>query len=305
VLQGNFWLFAAGSIGVGVHNAFWQFLRFAATEAVGTDNRAKAVSFVVMGGVIAALLGPWLATHSRELFAPAMFAGCYVALSGVCAVNILLLQLAQFDKTIATTSTGNGRPLHAIVRQPAFVTAAMSAAIGYGVMILVMTATPLAMVGCGFTFTDAAFVIQWHVAGMYAPSFFTGRLIDRFGAERVIGTGVLLIVATMCANLSGLALQNFWAGLVCLGVGWNFMYVGGSTLLTQAWRPEERARVQALNEFLVFTVVAAASLSSGILFSAVGWHIVNAVLVLPLLFVLVVLCRPILQQKFAARLTTN
>jgi len=299
VLQGSFWLFAAGSMGIGAHNAVWQFLRYAATEAVGIEKRARAVSYVVMGGVAAALIGPWLATHSREMFAPVMFAGCYVVLSGVCALNMLLLQMTQFDVRRAGAPAGNGRPLSAIVGQPTFMTAAMSAAIGYGVMILVMTATPLAMVGCGYAFTDAAFVIQWHVLGMFGPSFFTGRLIDRFGAERIIGAGVLLIMAAMGANLSGLGLKNFWVGLVCLGLGWNFTYIGGTTLLTHIYRAEERAKVLALTEFLVFATVTAASLSSGVVFSTFGWHTVNAVAALPLLLIVGVLSRSIFHRRLA------
>ncbi|MFQ5983050.1 MAG: MFS transporter, partial [Woeseiaceae bacterium] len=187
----------------------------------------------------------------------------------------------------------NGRPLKDIVRQPIFRIALMSAAFGYGVMILVMTATPLAMVECGFEFKDAAFVIQWHVLGMFVPSFFTGKLIERFGVLQIISIGALLNLLTMSANLSGAALENFWIGLVALGVGWNFMFIGGTTLLTESYRPEERAKVQALNDFLVFGTVAVASFSSGALQSALGWSMVNVALAVPMVLILAVVARSI------------
>jgi len=304
VMHGNFWIFTAGSIGIGVHNGFWQFLRFAATEAVSPDKRARAVSYVVLGGVVAALAGPWLAAHTRELFLPILFAGCYVALAALSGINILLLQTVRIEPPPTSVRGGNGRPLRTIAAQPTLIAAVMSAAIGYGLMIVVMAATPLAMAGCGFTFKDTAFIIQWHVLGMYVPSFFTGKLIDRFGAERMIGVGILLMAAAMCANLSGQALENFWVGLAAVGVGWNFMYVGGTALLTHAYQPEERAKVQALNEFVVFTTVTAASLTSGVLFWAFGWEIVNAVLAVPLLLLLLLLLlsRSLLHRRMATKL---
>lgn len=305
ILQGSFWLFAAGSMGIGAHNAFWQHLRFAATEAVSENKRARAVSYVLLGGVVAALVGPWLAAHTREYFAPILFAGCYVALAGLSGVNILLLQTARFEAPDAGAQAGSGRPLREIARQPAFVMAVVSAAGGYGAMIFVMTATPLAMAGCGLGFGDMAFVIQWHVLGMYVPSFCTGRVIDRIGAERTIGIGILLIVIAMSANLSGLVLENFWVGLVAVGVGWNFMFISGTTLLTHTYRPEERAKVQALNEFVVFGTVSAASLSSGALFAAFGWTAVNAALALPLLLILAVLSRSMLRRRVAVKLAAN
>ncbi len=299
ILRENFWLFAAGGAGIGIHNAFWQHLRFAATEAVSDDRRARAVSYVILGGVVAALLGPWMAAQTRELFAPLLFAGCYVAVAGLSGVNILLLQTANFEAPDVDAKLHAGRPLVDIVKQPAFVLAVLSAAIGYAAMVLLMTATPLAMAGCGLGFGDTAFVIQWHVLGMYVPSFLTGRVIDRFGVERVIGAGVLLIVAAMVAGLSGGTLANFWVGLTVMGIGWNFMFIGGTTLLTRTYQPEERARVQALNDFLVFSAVAGASFASGALFSAYGWVAVNGVLVAPMLVMLAMLMAIALRRRVA------
>ena len=291
ICQGDFWLFAVGSAGLGVHNAFWQYLRFAASEAVSPPKRARAISYVLAGGVVAAVAGPWLATHSRDLLTPVLFAGSYAVLAGLCAATILLLQTARFRSPEHVESKHGGRPLMEIVRTPIFITAVLSSAFGYGVMILVMTATPLAMVGHGFHFSDAAFVIQWHVLGMFVPSFFTGKLIDRFGVTAIITVGVFLNLGAMILNLSGVTLENFWIALVLLGTGWNFMYIGGTTLLTECYRPEERAKVQALNDFLVFATVSVASFSSGALYSAFDWNTVNWAMVVPMVVALLSVAR--------------
>ena len=282
VYDDNFWLFAIGSAGLGIHNAFWQYLRFAASEVVSLPKRARAISYVLAGGVLAAVAAPWLATHSRDLLPSALFTGSYAVLAGLCAVTILLLQTARFQTPEHTESAGGGRRLLEIVMTPVFMTAVVSSALGYGVMILVMTSTPLAMLGHGFQFSDAAFVIQWHVLGMFIPSFFTGKLIDRFGVTTMITVGVLLNFGGMVFNLSGVTLENFWIALVLMGAGWNFMFVGGTTLLTKSYRPEERAKVQALNDFLVFTTVAVFSFSSGALYSAFDWKMVNWAMAVPM-----------------------
>jgi len=291
VYQGDFWLFAVGSAGLGVHNAFWQYLRFAASEAVSLPKRARAISYVLAGGVVAAVAGPWLATHSRDLLNPVLFAGSYAVLAGLCAATILLLQTARFRSPEQAESTHEGRPLMEIVLTPIFITAVLSSALGYGVMILVMTATPLAMIGHGFHFSDAAFVIQWHVLGMFVPSFFTGKLIDRFGVTAIITVGVFLNLGTMILNLSGVTLENFWIALVLLGTGWNFMYIGGTTLLTESYRPEERAKVQAFNDFLVFATVSVSSFSSGALYSAFDWNTVNWAMAVPMVLALLSVAR--------------
>ncbi len=289
ILEGDFWLFAAGAVFIGIHNAVWQQLRFAAIEAVDAPRRARAISYVLAGGIVAAVAGPWLAVHTRELFSPILFAGCYAAHAVVCLATILVLQGARIPKPPPRADRSQGRPLAVIARKPVFVTAAMSAALGYGAMSLVMTSTPLAIVGCGLGFENAAFIIQWHVLAMYVPSFFTGNLITRFGVTRIILAGVLLNGVAMAANLSGLSLVNFWVGLVALGVGWNFMYTGGTTLLGEACEPEERPKVQALNELLVAGTVTCASFLSGSLYSTFGWVVVNGAMVLPITLILVAL----------------
>jgi MFS family permease len=276
VVLGDYWLFVAASGGIGIHNAVWQRLRFAAGDAVEPAHRARAISYLLAGGVVAALLGPWLATHTRDLFTPAAFAGSFIALSGLCLINASVLQAGRYARIKKQSSSASGRPLRVVARQPVFVVAALSAAIGFGAMILVMTTTPLAVTACGFSFEDAAWVIQWHVLAMYVPSFFTGRLIERYGAARVIGAGAALNVVTALVNVSGMSAGHFWLGLVCLGVAWNLMFVGGTSLLAEAHRPEEQGKIQGLNDFVVFGVVATASLSSGVLYATVGWAALNS-----------------------------
>ena len=291
IYQGNFWLFAVGSAGLGVHNAFWQYLRFAAAEAVSLPKRARAISYVLAGGVVAAVAGPWLATNSWDLLNPAQFAGCYAVLAGLCAATIVLLQTARFQSPGQAESAKGGRPLREIARSPIFITAVLSSALGYGVMVLVMTATPLAMVGHGFGMSDAALVIQWHVLGMFIPSFFTGKLIDRFGVTVIIAIGVLLNLGAMVMNLSGVLLENFWIALVLLGAGWNFMYIGGTTLLTECYGAGERAKVQAIHDFLVFVTVAVSSFSSGAIYSAFDWNTVNGAMAVPMCVALLFVVR--------------
>jgi len=276
VVLADFWLFVAASGGIGVHNAVWQRLRFAAADAVASGHRARAISYLLGGGVVAAVLGPWLATHSRDLPALSGFAGSFVALAGLCLLNVLVLQAGPYAHPQKKAAPEQGRPLRVIARQPVFVVATLSAAIGFGAMILVMTATPLAVTACGFAFETAAWVIQWHVLAMYVPSYFTGRLIERYGAARVIGAGAALNVVTALVNVSGMSAAHFWLGLVCLGIAWNLMFVGGTALLVEAHRPNEQGKVQGVNDLIVFGFVAVASLSSGVLHSSAGWAALNS-----------------------------
>src|SRR5262249_42704988 len=212
---------------------------------------------------------------SRDLFAPALFAGCYALIVGLCVAAAALLYFVDLPKAAAPVLRRSGRPLAEIAAQPVFVAAAIAAPVGYGVMSLVMTATPIAMLDCGYEFTSAAFVIQWHSLGMYAPSFVTGHLIARFGLIRILLTGAALLLACCVINLAGLATVNFWAANVALGVGWNFLFIGATTLLTRAYSGEEKAKVQALNDFLVFGTVALSSFASGLLLNTVGWAVVQ------------------------------
>jgi len=283
IYVGSFWTFVAGSMLIGVHNAFWQFYRFAAADTATAEFRPRAISYVMAGGVFAAIAGPQLPKWSIDLFSPILFAGGYVCIVGLSFLTIILLQGIRIPKPVSVGISTAGRPLTKILRQPTLIVAVVAAMLGYAVMTLVMTATPLAMQFCGFGFDDTATVIQWHALAMFAPNFFTGHLIKRFGVLHIIVIGALLNIGCMAVNLMGIDFANFWLGLVLLGLGWNFMFVGGTTLLTETYRPEEQSKVQAVNDFLVFSLVAAASLSSGVLQHTVGWAAVNAAIALPMM----------------------
>jgi len=274
VWQAHFWLFCCGAFIFGSSNAFVQLYRFAAADIAPQAMKSRAISWVMVGGLVSAFLGPEIAKHTRELLSPHLFLASYLA---AAALPVLVLGILA-TVSIPTPSMGGmheqGRPLAEIVRQPAFVVAAMAGMFGYGVMNLLMTATPLAMQICEHPFAAAATVIQWHVFGMFFPSFFTGGLIARFGALRIILIGAALNIVCIAIALAGVAVLNFQAALLLLGVGWNFMYIGGTALLTEVYRPAERNKTQALNDFLVFGTVALASLGSGKLLYHWGWDFV-------------------------------
>jgi predicted MFS family arabinose efflux permease len=276
VWAASFPLFCLGTFLVGSSNGFAQQYRFAAAELADEGFRSKAISLVLAGGVVSGVFGPEMARWSRDLFSPVLFAGCFamiVALQICAAALLTIVRLPPPPPRGALR--GSGRPLWQIVRQPLFVVALLCGMVGYGVMSLVMTATPIAMIGCGFVFTDAAFVIQWHILGMYAPSFLTGHLIARVGLAPILLTGAILLLACCGINLAGIAEGNFWAANLLLGVGWNFLFVGATTLLTRTYRPEERAKVQALNDFTIFGTSTLSAFSSGALLAGFGWPTVQ------------------------------
>jgi MFS family permease len=275
IFRADFVLFCVGTYFIGIHNGVVQQYRFAAAEVADDAFRSKAISLVLAGGVVSALFGPETAKWSRDLFAPALFAGCYAMIVGLCVAAAILIYFVDLPKPAPPVFGRRGRPLAGIAAQPVFIAAAAAAMVGYGVMSLVMTATPIAMLDCGHEFTAAAFVIQWHSLGMYAPSFVTGHLITRFGLIRILLTGAALLLACCLINLAGLGTINFWAANVVLGIGWNFLFIGATTLLTRAYTGEEKAKVQALNDFLVFGTVALSSFASGALLNGVGWGVVQ------------------------------
>ena len=283
IFRQDFPLFVAASVPLGMFNGTAQFYRFAAADTASEAFRPRAISLVMAGGVLAALLGPTLAKWSYDVFAPVLFAGGYVVIAGLMLISLVLLQFVEIPRPSAADRRETGRPLRVIVRQRKFITAAIAAAVGYGTMSLVMTATPLAMLACGFAFDDSATVIQWHALAMFAPAFFTGHLIQRFGAPNIILVGAALNAACVVIALSGIAFGQFLAALVLLGLGWNFMFIGGTTLLTETHTPAERAKTQAVNDFAVFSTVTVASFSSGVLHSQIGWSAVNQGMVVPLL----------------------
>lgn len=278
VFQASFVLFCLGTVLTGVYNGFGQFYRFAAVDGSTADWRSKAISYTLAGGVIAAIIGPELAKATKDSLAPVTYAGSFAALIGVAFVAMLVLQFIQIPTPSAAERSGGGRPLSEIARNPTFLVAVLAAMVGYGGMAFVMTVTPLAMVGHHHAFESAALVIQWHVLAMFAPSFFTGSLIARFGVLRIMTLGTLLFGAALAVNLSGTDVPRFWTGLVLIGVAWNFLYIGGTALLTQSYLPSEKAKVQAANDFLVFGSVAFCALSSGALHERYGWETLNLVL---------------------------
>ena len=281
----SFWLFATASLLLGIHVAFWQYFRFAAADSASPDFKAKAISYVLAGGVISSFLGPQLAKFGEKLLEPIIFAGIYILIAGLCITTLFLIQAIKIPSPKSAGINNSGRPILEIMRQPVFIVAAMSGMFGYGAMTFVMIATPLAMNFCGFAFTDSATVIQWHVLAMFAPSFITGSLIKKFGVLNIILCGVVLNVCAIAINLSGIEFLNFSIGLATIGLGWNFMFIGGTTLLTEAYRPEERSKVQAANDFMVLSTTTIAAFSSGALQQSVGWALVNAMVTVPMTLV--------------------
>ena len=285
--MGDFWLFCVGTALVGVFNGFGIYYRFAAVDAAPDFYKGRAISYVMAGGVVAAFAGPNLANLAKDAIPAATFAGSYAALVLLYGIAMLALLGVKIPRQPAVKRHESGRPLLQILRQPVFMVALLGATLGYGVMSLVMTATPLAMQGCGLPFSDSAFVIQWHVFAMFAPSFVTGTLIRRFGVLTVMLWGASCYVGTVFINLNGITIDHFWIALFLLGIGWNFLFIGGTTLLTEAYLPEEKAKAQALNDFLVFTTVSLSSLSAGALQYHYGWEAVNLG-VIPLIAVIVI-----------------
>jgi MFS family permease len=277
----NFWLLVTATVIAGYYNANGQLYRFAAAELSAPAFREKAVSLVLAGGLIGAVAGPNLATRTRSLL-DAPFAGAYLALAAVAVLGLVLMAFVQFPPVAAKAAGApQGRPLAEIMRQPVFIVAAAAGALGYGVMNLLMAATPLAMQVCGLPFSDTALVLEWHVIGMFAPGFFTGHLIKRFGVLPVMGVGVLLNAACIAVALTGVNLHQFLIALFLLGVGWNFLFTGSTTLALQAYRPEEKDRAQAAINFFVFATMALTSFASGALVTTQGWTLLNLGSLLP------------------------
>jgi MFS family permease len=277
----SFWLLVAATVVAGYYNANAQLYRFAAAELAEPSAREKAVSMVMAGGLIGAIAGPNLAAATKSMTA-VPFAGAYLALALVALLGMALLAFINFPPPPAKTSAGGGRPLSQIARQPAFIVAAAAGALGYGVMNLLMAATPLAMQTCGLPFSDAALVLQWHVIGMFAPGFFTGHLIKRLGSLNVMGLGLLLNVMCVLVALSGVELHHFEIALFLLGVGWNFLFTASTALSLSTYRPEERDKAQGALNFCVFAVMAVSSFASGVLVTSQGWAWLNLGSLLPL-----------------------
>ncbi|MGY9057872.1 MAG: MFS transporter [Alphaproteobacteria bacterium] len=275
IMEAWFWVFCLGVFVVGWFNGFAVFYRFAAADTASPEFRPKAISWVLTGGLFAAILGPELAKHTIDLVSSTQYAGSYFALIGLYILNLLLVSRVKIPPLTAAEKATSGRPLLEILAQPKCMLAVAAAFISYGVMGLLMTSTPLAMHGHGFEFDHSATVIQLHIIGMFAPSFITGNLIKRFGSVRIIFVGILINIICVGIDLNGTTFYNFGAGLFLLGVGWNFMFIGATTLLTETHEPSERAKVQGFNDFLVFGTITVAAVSSGNLLHYFGWDVVN------------------------------
>jgi predicted MFS family arabinose efflux permease len=275
VVANDFWIFALGGIPLGIFNGFGQFYRFAAADNVPAEWRARAISYVLAGGVVAAVAGPELARWSKDWLAPVFFAGSFASILALQLAALVLLQFLRIPPPSHAERAAPGRSMIEIARQPAFLVAVLAAAIGYASMTFTMTATPLAMAACGLSFGATKLVMQIHVLGMFVPSFFTGSLIKRFGVLEVMLAGSALLVACIAVNAAGVSELHFQAALLLLGVGWNFLYVGASTLLTEVAQPAERNKVQAVNDFSVFALVSLAAYTSGALHEWLGWQEAN------------------------------
>jgi predicted MFS family arabinose efflux permease len=283
-LQGSFWLLLAGTFCAGLYAAGHQSYRFAACDTASVQFRPQAVSWVLAGGVLAAVIGPQIVIFTKDQWPPHLFAATYLAQAAVACVAGGVLARVRVPRPPTAGASGRGRRLGEIARMPRFIVAVACGVASFTMMNLVMTSAPIAMVGCGHSVTDSTLGIQWHVLAMYAPSFVTGTIIRRFGLERVIFVGLALIAVSAVIGILGLSLAHFWTALVLLGVGWNFAFIGATTMVTQCHRPEESSRVQAFNDFLIFGAMTVSSASSGQLLATVGWAAVNQ-LVFP--FVLV------------------
>jgi MFS family permease len=275
ILAQSFWLFVLASMLVGSYQGFAQYYRFAAAEAASDAFRSRAISWVIAAGVVAAIAGPNLVRLTQNLGATQFVAPFLVIfVLGLAALRVVA-GLKPGVPAASQTPTGAARPLSVILRQPVFLTALAGSTVGFAVMIMVMTATPLAMQMCGHSLGASASVIQWHVLGMFVPSFFTGELIRRFGVLAVMAAGALILAGHVTIALAGIEYLHFLSGLILLGVGWNFLFIGGTTLLTEAYQPAERARTQAAHDFLMFAVASIASFSAGGLLDIWGWQAVN------------------------------
>lgn len=283
VMSGSFWILLLGTFCGGLYAAAHQSYRFAAADTASEAFRPKAVSWVLAGGVFAGLIGPQLVIFTKDMLSPHLFAASFLGQSACAVIAAIVLMFVKMPPLPAVRPS-QGRPLAEIARAPRFLVAVACGVASFGLMNMVMTSAPLAMVGCGHSVTDATLGIQWHVLAMYAPSFFTGSLITRFGVARITGIGLALIGVAAAVGIAGTSVAHFWSGLVVLGLGWNFAFIGATTMVTHCHRPEERNKVQAFNDFLIFGSMAVSSFSSGQMLAYLSWQAINEV-VFPVILV--------------------
>ena len=283
IVSGHFVLFCFASMLTGCFNGFCHYFRFAAADAATTEFRSKAISYVLAGSVFAALLGPTLARNTVDVL-PVQFAGVYLCLIAVYLAVATVVSFISVSQSNSEQRKTGGRTIFVIARQPKFIIAVFAAGFGYLVMSFLMTVTPIAMAACGFTFSDSSYVIQAHILGMYAPAFITGHLITRFGVNNILIVGALLCGTSIIVHLSGVSFLNFFLGLVLIGVGWNFLFTAGTTLLTETYFPSEKAKVQGLNDFFIWGTISVGAVASGAVQYSIGWNAVNLLMV-PLIVV--------------------
>lgn len=290
IVADKFWLFAVGTGLIGIFNGFGNYFRFTAADSVESSKKSRAISYVMLGGVVAAIIGPNLANYTHASIADATYAGSYasiIILYILIFITLGFLKLPDANINLRDATSLDARSLRVIVLQPKFIIGLICGMFGYGVMSFVMTATPLAMHGHSHSFSDTSFVIQWHTLAMFAPSFFTGHLINRFGIYNILLFGVLFGFACVAINLNGSSVEHYWLALFSLGLSWNFLFIGATTLVTETYTAAERSKTQAFNDFMIFTSVAFSSLSAGFLQHEFGWQVVNWG-VIPLLTIILV-----------------
>jgi len=297
VLIGSFYLFLVGSLCAGFYAANHQSYRFAATDTASDAFKPKAIAWVLAGGVAAGFIGPQMVIFTKDLWQPYLFAASYIGMAVIAAMAGCVLIFLKIPKPTAESRANAGRPLGEIARTPRFIVAVVCGVAAYSMMNLVMTSAPLAMVDCGHSITDSTLGLQWHLLGMFAPSFITGSLIARFGIFRIMALGFAIIIAAALTGMHGITVAHFWIALALLGIGWNFAFIGATTLVTQAHRPEERNKVQSFNDFLIFGTMAIGSFASGKVLATLGWTAVNEVVFPPVLLAVAMLGWLVLKER--------
>jgi MFS family permease len=279
ILQANFWIYLLATFFGGLYAASHMSYRFGAADTASAEFKPKAVSWVMAGGLFAAILGPQLVIFTKDLMPPYLFAWSYIGQASFALIaGVIMLMFFRAPGLVHEASRKAGRPIREIARQPKFIVAVVCGVASYALMNLMMTSAPLAMFDCGHSVADATLGIQWHVLAMYAPSFFTGSLILRFGVARVTAAGLIVLALSAVTGLSGITVAHFWTALILLGIGWNLSFVGATTMVTDCYRPEERNKVQAFNDFLIFGSMAIGSFISGSMLAHYGWYLVNVVM---------------------------
>lgn len=271
----SFWLYVLATTSAGAYQSFVTLYRYAAADTATPGFRPKAISWVMTGGILAAVVGPQLVITTKDLFTPLTFLGTYLGQAAVAVLAIAVVSRFEDGPPLSEATMSAARPLGEIIRNVRFLAAVLCGTVAQAMMNMVMTATPIAMVGCGFSVTESTLGIQWHVLAMYVPSFFTGNLVARFGKGRVVMAGLIILIAAGITNLAGITLAHFWGSLILLGLGWNFAFVGATAMVTDHHSPGERAKVQGFTDFTIFGATTVASFMAGYLYTTIGWNAVN------------------------------